>query len=111
MAEIQCPNCGFVIEPPTNAERALDCYWAVQRGALSASAYGRREGIYPSHVLKLRRLGICLVEIGITPDTALWKLLANQNRGEYVYNPYVGRVIETPGSTVADVQEAVDRQR
>lgn len=111
VSTIECPNCGHTIEMSTLVTSALDCYRVVQRGGMSSSAYASRRGVGPSMVTLWRRLGICLVDIGVDPDSVLWKDLSYQNRGQWAGRSQVARVIETPGVTVEQLRALVDQLR
>lgn len=79
MSVVTCPNCKHVFAPSTvMADGAIDAYWAVERGGLSNKAFSASRNVSPTTTTLYRRLGICLVDIGVSPvsDADMWSRLS-----------------------------------
>ena len=79
---ISCPACGHEFAPKQQAESALDAWVWVENGSMSNTTFAASRGLSSTTVTLYRRLGICIVELGLDPDAEpdLWNQLANKTK-------------------------------
>ena len=73
-----CPNCGHQFSATTEVrDAALDAYVCVERGQMTNRSFASSRKLSSTTVTLYRRLGICLVEIGVDPvaEPKLWSKL------------------------------------
>jgi hypothetical protein len=78
-----CPNCHHQFSPArVMRDNAVEAWvWLVGSKTMTNKSYAASRDLSPTTVTLYRRLGICLIELGLDPvqDPVLWDWLANKS--------------------------------
>jgi hypothetical protein len=80
---VTCPKCARKFATHTTMqESAMDAWFCVQSRKMTNKTFAASRGLSPASVTLYRRLGICIMELGLNPieEPELWTALSHDAR-------------------------------